>query len=77
MKLLSKLSALTAGRRLAAKNAPTVHKGIDSIASAVKGRVGHQHGGKVDTGASLAKRVITGTDRPNQSTDGVTDVSSR
>lgn len=65
MKLLTKLSALTAGRRLAVKNAPTVHKGIDTIASAVKGRVGHQHRGKVDTGASLAKRALTGTDQPH------------
>jgi hypothetical protein len=61
MGLLGKLSALTAGRRLAAKNAPTVHKGVDSVASTVSDRVPTQHRSKVRKGASLVKKVLTGS----------------
>jgi len=66
MGLLSKLSAVTAGRRLAKKHAPAVHKGVDSVASAVKGQVPERHRGKVDTGASLTKRALTGHDSVGQ-----------
>ena len=69
MGLLGKLSALTAGRKLAAKNAPTVHKGVDSVASTVSDRVPTQHRSKVQKGASLVKKVLTGS---SSTSDGTT-----
>jgi hypothetical protein len=61
MGLFSKLSALGAGRRLAKAHAPTVHRGVDSAAHEVEGRVGERHRSKVRTGASFVKRVLTGS----------------
>ena len=61
MGLFSKLSALGAGRRMAKAHAPTVHKGVDSVAHEVEGRVGKRHRSKVRTGASFVKRVLTGS----------------
>lgn len=72
MGLLSKMSVVGAGRRLAKSNAPTVHKGIDTVTSAVKGRLPARHHGKVDTGASLTKRALTG-----RSARDVAEVSRR
>jgi hypothetical protein len=60
MGLLSKMSLVGAGRRVAKNNAPAVHRGIDTVTSAVKGRLPARHHGKVDTGASLTKRALTG-----------------
>lgn len=60
MGLLSKMSLVGAGRRLAKRNAPTVHKGVDTVTSGVKDHLPARHHGKVDAGASLTKRALTG-----------------
>ena len=61
MGLFSKLGALSAGRHMAQKNAPTVHKGVDSVASTVSDHLPEQHRSKVGKGASMIKKVLTGT----------------
>jgi L-2-hydroxyglutarate oxidase LhgO len=63
MGLMSKFAAVSGGRKVAKNNAGTVHRGIDKAAQAVKGRLGRQHEAKVDTGASWAKKLLTGSDR--------------
>ena len=60
MGLFSKLSLVGAGRRMAKSNAPAVHDGIDKLTSAVKGHLPARHHAKVDTGASITKRALTG-----------------
>ncbi len=60
MGLLNKMSVVGAGRRMAKNHAPTVHKGVDTVTSAVKDHIPARHHGKVDTGASITKRVLTG-----------------
>jgi hypothetical protein len=61
-----KLAMLSTARKAARRNAGQVHEGIDRVASTVRGRIGTRHADKVDKGASLAKRVITGTDGPSR-----------
>jgi hypothetical protein len=66
--LFAKLTALSAGRKMAKQNAPTVHKGVDSVASTVSGHVPEKHRSKVGKGASMIKKALTGSSGP-ESTD--------
>ena len=61
---LGKLTLLTAARNQAKRHPGPVHTGIDKVASAVRSKISDRHAGKVDKGASLAKKVITGRSTP-------------
>lgn len=80
MARFGKLGMLAGARSLAKRNAEKVHQGIDKVADAVRGRVGSKHSGKVDKGADLAKKVITGTSEdqrhPQESTPDRSDAAA-
>jgi hypothetical protein len=55
---------VTAARALAKRHAPKVHAAIDKAGDVAKSRLPAEHHDKVDTGARMAKKAATGTDRP-------------
>jgi hypothetical protein len=63
MGTFGKLAMLGSARKAAKRNPGPVHRGIDSVASLLKGRLGARHAGTIDKGVSFAKRAATGTDR--------------
>jgi len=63
MSTFAKLAMLGSARNAATRNAGSVHRGIDKVASMVKGAVGARHAATVDKGGSLLKKAATGTDR--------------
>jgi hypothetical protein len=65
-----RLVMLGTARQYAKRHASTVHSGVDKVAGFAKQRVGDEHHGKVERSASVLKRVVTGSDRPEPTGHG-------
>jgi hypothetical protein len=74
MALLTRASALLGARRFAGRHPGPIHGAVDKLAGLLRGRVPERHAGKVDKGASLTKRALTGagSSAPDTSEDAPT-----